>query len=107
MRLLYAVYKILAISLKIAFKKKSILENHFMERKFNRISFNPNQMNGQACIRELRITVKRVLEIISIYPSRAEIFKDYPELEEEDIKQALEYVSLLLQDKIIPFSKVA
>ena len=78
-----------------------------MEVKFNRISFNPNQMNGQACIRDLRITVKRVLEIISIYQTRNEIFQEYPELEEEDIKQALEYVGLLLQDKIIPFSKVA
>lgn len=75
-----------------------------MERNLNRITFNSNQMNGQPCIRGMRLTVKRVLEIVSIYQSRQEIFQEFPELEEDDIKQSLEYVSLLLQDKIIPLS---
>lgn len=75
-----------------------------MERNLNRITFNSNQMNGQPCIRGMRLTVKRVLEIVSIYQSRQEIFQEFPELEEDDIKQSLEYVSLLLQDKIIDSS---
>ena len=69
-----------------------------MERNLNRITFNSNQMNGQPCIRGMRLTVKRVLEIVSIYQSRQEIFQEFPELEEDDIKQSLEYVSLLLQE---------
>lgn len=78
-----------------------------MERNFNRITFDSNQMNGQPCIRGMRLTVKRILEIVSIYQSRQEIFQEFPELEEDDIKQALEYASLLLQDKTIPISRVA
>jgi uncharacterized protein (DUF433 family) len=78
-----------------------------MERKFNRITFDSNKMNGQPCIRGMRLTVKRVLEIVSLYHSRQEIFHEFPELEEDDIKQSLEYASLLIHDKIIPMSMVA
>lgn len=35
--------------------------------KLDRITTNPNRMNGQPCIRELRLTVRRVLEILAIY----------------------------------------
>jgi len=46
-------------------------------------------MGGQPCIRGLRITVKRVLEILASYTDRAELFADYPDLEEADLQQAL------------------
>ena len=68
---------------------------------FERITRNPDILNGQPCIRNLRITVKRVLEILAIYENREELFKEYPELEEKDIKQALEYAAASLEDKII------
>jgi uncharacterized protein (DUF433 family) len=68
---------------------------------FDRITRNPEILNGQPCIRNLRISVKRVLEILAIYETRAELFKEYPELEEKDIKQALEYAAASLEDKII------
>lgn len=77
------------------------------KNKFNRITTNPQVMNGQPCIRGMRLTVKRVIEIISLYPSRQEIFKEFPELEEEDVRQVLEYVQTLLEDRIIPLTKVA
>ena len=43
------------------------------------------------CIRGLRLTVRRVLEALSTYPSREELTADYPELDGEDIRQAMAY----------------
>jgi len=57
-------------------------------------------MGGQPCIRGLRITVKRVLEILGSYADRAELFADYPDLEEEDLRQALAYAAAHLDDQI-------
>jgi uncharacterized protein (DUF433 family) len=50
-------------------------------------------MNGQPCIRHLRLTVRRVLELIATYPDRQELFQEFPELEEEDIQQVLIFPS--------------
>jgi len=61
-------------------------------------------MNGQPCIRNLRLTVKRVIELVALYPDRDELFREYPELEEEDIRQALTYASTYLDDRIITLS---
>ncbi len=65
-----------------------------------RITVNPARMNGQPCIRDLRITVRRVLEALALYPTRDELRQDYPELEEEDIRQALAYAAAMLDDEI-------
>ena len=54
---------------------------------FDRVGIDPERMNGQPCIRNMRLTVGRVLEGIAIYPQRADLFREYPELEEDDIKQ--------------------
>ena len=48
-------------------------------------------MNGEPCIRDLRFTVRRVLEALAIYPDRAELKREYPELEDEDLRQALAF----------------
>src|SRR5690349_8642158 len=53
--------------------------------RFDRITVDPRRMNGQPCVRDLRITVRRVLEILATYPDRATIRQEYPELEDEDI----------------------
>ena len=58
---------------------------------FDRITCNPNQMNGQPCIRGMRLTVRRVLEAVALYPNRDDLFRNYLELEPEDVRQALEY----------------
>jgi hypothetical protein len=42
-------------------------------------------MNGQPCVRGMRLTVRRVVEAIAIYPDRSELKREYPELEDEDI----------------------
>lgn len=69
--------------------------------RFNRITVDPNRMNGQPCIRQLRLTVKRVVEAASIYPDRAELKREYPELEDEDVRQALAYAAANLDDQVI------
>jgi uncharacterized protein (DUF433 family) len=60
---------------------------------FDRITIEPGKMGGQPCIREMRITVRRVLEILATYQNRSEIFEDYPDLAEEDIQQAVAFAA--------------
>ena len=74
--------------------------------EFDRITYNPNKLNGQPCVRDLRLTVRRVLEAMSIYPNREDLRREYPELEDEDIRQALEYAAAMLEDQIVPLTLV-
>jgi len=69
----------------------------------NRITYDPARLNGEPCIRNLRLTVRRVLEALAAYPDRAELKSEYPELEDEDIRQALAFAAASLDDKVIPF----
>ena len=62
---------------------------------FYRITVEPGKCGGKACIRGMRITVRRLLEIIATYRERDEIFREYPFLEEEDLQQALRYAARL------------
>jgi uncharacterized protein (DUF433 family) len=71
----------------------------------DRITINPARMNGQPCIRDLRITVKRVLEALATYPDRDELRQEYPELEEEDIRQALAYAAASVDEEVIELPK--
>ncbi|MDQ2098987.1 MAG: DUF433 domain-containing protein [Tychonema bourrellyi B0820] len=64
--------------------------------KIDRITSNPKRMNGQPCIRYLRLTVRRVIELLATYPDRAELHQEFPELEDEDIRQALIFVSSVI-----------
>ncbi len=66
----------------------------------DRITIEPGKMGGQPCIRGMRITVRRVLEILATYPERLELFKDYPDLQEEDIQQALAFAAATLDSSI-------
>jgi uncharacterized protein (DUF433 family) len=70
-------------------------------KTFDRITIDPARLSGQPCIRDLRITVKRVLEALATYPDRAELKREYPELEDQDIEQALAYAAASLEDKIL------
>lgn len=69
--------------------------------RFDRITSNPARMNGQPCIRDLRITVKRVLEALALYPDRGALRAEHPELEDEDIRQALAYAAAALEDELV------
>jgi uncharacterized protein (DUF433 family) len=67
----------------------------------DRITSDPKRMNGQPCIRELRLTVRRVVEAVAIYPDQAELKREYPELEDEDIRQALAHAAASLEDEAL------
>lgn len=79
----------------------------FRMQRFDRITINPAQMNGQPCIRGTRLTVRRVVEAVGLYPDRAELAREYPELEEEDIRQALAYAAALLGDETIELKRAS
>lgn len=74
--------------------------------KIDRITIDAVRMNGEPCIRDLRLTVRRVLEALATYPDRAELKREYPELEDEDIRQALAYAAALVDDKVVPLPHV-
>lgn len=71
--------------------------------RFNRITINPAIVNGQPCIRGMRLTVKRVVEAVALYPNRDELFREYPELDAEDLRQALDFAACNLDDSVIQF----
>jgi uncharacterized protein (DUF433 family) len=58
-------------------------------------------MNGQPCVRGMRLTVRRVLEALATYVDRDELRSEYPELDEEDIRQALEFAAANLDDEVV------
>lgn len=69
----------------------------------DRITSNPKRMNGQPCIRNLRLTVRRVMELLATYSDREELYQEFPELEQEDIRQALIFASSYLDDRILKY----
>jgi uncharacterized protein (DUF433 family) len=71
---------------------------------FDRITWNAKQMNGQPCVRDMRLTVRRVVAAVAAYPDRAELFRNYPDLEEEDVRQALEFAAANLADEVSEMS---
>jgi uncharacterized protein (DUF433 family) len=71
----------------------------FMEN-FNRITFDPNLMGGRACIRGLRVTVALILNLFANGLTSQQIINDYPYLEEEDIRQVLQYAAWLADESI-------
>lgn len=67
---------------------------------FDRITFDPGVMAGQACIRGMRITAALVLRLIANGKTTAEIVAEYPDLEPEDIRQVLKYAAFLASDEV-------
>jgi uncharacterized protein (DUF433 family) len=68
--------------------------------KFNRITFDPNVLGGRACIRGLRMSVALVLNLIANGMTGEQILKEYPYLEEEDIRQVLQYAAWLADESV-------
>lgn len=69
--------------------------------KLDRITINPEVCLGQPTIRGMRITVSFVLKMLANGHSHQEILEWYPFLEEEDIKQVLQYAAWLASDQVM------
>ena len=70
--------------------------------KFKRITVNPNQMGGVPCLRGLRIPVATVVGMIADGMIEEEIIKAYPDLEHEDIQEALRYAAEAVRERELP-----
>jgi len=73
-----------------------------MEMKFTRITVNSDQMGGVPCIRSLRIPVATVVGMIAEGMSEEEILQAYPDLEQEDIPEALHYAAEAVRERQLP-----
>ena len=69
-------------------------------KQFNRITFDQNMMGGRACIRGMRVTVALILNLVANKMTAADIVKEYPYLEEEDITQSLQYAAWLADETV-------
>lgn len=68
---------------------------------FDRITFDSQIMGGRACIRGMRIPVSIIVGQIAHGATVEEILSDYPDLEPDDIQQALEYAAWLTQEEVV------
>jgi uncharacterized protein (DUF433 family) len=75
--------------------------------QFDRITVEPGKCGGKPCIRGMRITVRRVLEVLATYPDRATIIAEYPYLEDEDFQQSLRYAAATVDDERLSIDQVA
>jgi len=73
--------------------------------EFKRITIDPGQMGGVPCIRGLRIPVATVVAMIAEGMSEEEILQAYPDLEAEDIREALRYAAEAVQERELPLVK--
>lgn len=67
---------------------------------FDRITFNSQIMGGRACIRNMRIPVPVIVGQIAHEATTEEVLQEYPDLEREDIQQALAYSAWLTQEEV-------
>jgi len=74
---------------------------------YDRITVEPGKCGGKPCIRGMRISVRRVLELLATYPDRASLFAEYPFLEPEDLQQALRYAAATVDDERLSIDRVA
>ena len=69
---------------------------------FDRITFEPGKMGGRACIRGMRITVSTIVGLVAEGETIAAILEAYPDLEPEDVRQAVAYAAWLARDEVAP-----
>ena len=73
-----------------------------MTNPFDRITQDPNVLAGRASIRGLRISVAHIVNLMANGMTPADIVADLPDLEVEDIRQALAYAAVLAEDQLHP-----
>ena len=67
---------------------------------FDRITFDPGVMGGRACIRDMRVTVSLIVNLVANGMGTEEIIDAYPYLEPEDVRQALQYAAWLAEESV-------
>jgi uncharacterized protein (DUF433 family) len=72
--------------------------------KFTRITVDPKQMDGVPCIRGLRIPVATVVDMIADGMTKPEILAAYPDLEPDDITEALKYAAEAVRERELPLA---
>lgn len=75
--------------------------------KFNRITLDPNKCFGKPCIRGLRMPVASILSYLSSGMTVDEILEEWPELELEDIYQALGYAAWAMEERVVTLEESA
>ncbi|OGL47466.1 MAG: hypothetical protein A2161_17200 [Candidatus Schekmanbacteria bacterium RBG_13_48_7] len=73
--------------------------------RFNRITLDPDKCFGKPCIRGFRIPVTSILSYLSSGMKVEEILTEWPELEEEDIHQALGYAAWAMEERRLPVAE--
>lgn len=73
-----------------------------MAAMFNRITHDPNVLAGRAALRGLRISVAHVVNLVANGMTAAQIVAEHPDLEEEDVRQALAYAAAIAEDQVHP-----
>lgn len=69
-------------------------------KNYDRITINPAKMSGQPCIRDLRMPVITILAMLGDGMTHEEIIKEFPDIEGEDIKQAVDFAVNVLTQSI-------
>lgn len=72
--------------------------------RFARITVNPGQMGGVPCIRGLRIPVATVVGMVADGMAESEILTAYPDLDSEDIREALRYAADAVRERALPLA---
>lgn len=75
--------------------------------KFKRITVDPNQMGGVPCIRALRIPVATVVGMVSDGMTDREILEAYPDLDLEDVQEALRFAAEAVRERELPLINAA
>lgn len=71
----------------------------------DRITIDPRVMQGKPCVRGMRITVGLVVNLVANGMTHAEILRNYPDLEDEDIGQCLQYAARLVEERVMPYDE--
>jgi uncharacterized protein (DUF433 family) len=71
---------------------------------FTRITVRPDQMGGVPCIRGLRIPVATVVGMVADGMDEAEILAAHPDLEAEDVREAMRYAAEAVRERELPLA---
>lgn len=76
-----------------------------IEMRLDRITVDPEVMGGRPCIRGMRFPVSRILGMLAAGEDEATILANHPDLEREDLRQALAYASMVADNQVVLLGK--